>query len=154
MDGIEYIIWRHSSAHHIIPHLDCHAFHHALLYTAFPPHRSQSPLPSPLPVPNVFPDNPGRLLGTMLSPDCLDKIALGIHQVKVNTMVDQIILTLLDSLGRREVNPVFLTDVFDLFPRARQSNDARMEFREVGGQNGGGITGRVARNEDGEERWG
>lgn len=69
-------------------------------------------------------------------------------------MIDQIILSLLHALGRRKVNAIFLTDILNLFPRAREPDNARMKFRKVGGEHGWRIACGVASDEDREESWG
>lgn len=97
-------------------------------------------------------DNLRRLLRTMLLANSLDKIALRIHQIKINAMIDQVILALLHTLGGREIDPVFLAHVFDLLPCAREADEARMEFRQVGSEHGGSVAGGIAGYEDREER--
>lgn len=67
-------------------------------------------------------------------------------------MVDQIVLTLLHARRRAEIHPVLLTHVLDLLPRAGETDDVLVEFREVFGEHGGGVARWVAGYEDGEER--
>ena len=114
------------------------------------PHSSHSPSP-PHPIPHMLQNNPRPLLRTMLPPHRLHKIALRIHQIEINTMIDQIILTLFDALRRTEINPIFLTHLLDLIPRSRQAYQSGVEFREVGLENRGRVARRVAGYEDGEE---
>jgi len=123
-----------------------------ILYTClfFVSYTLSHPLPLP-PIPHMPPNQPRRLLGAMLPPNSLHKIPLGIHQIKIDTMIDQVILPLLRALGRREIHAIFLTHVFDLFPGAGEADDAGVEFGEVGFEHGGGVAGGVAGDKDGEE---
>lgn len=93
------------------------------------------------------------LLRTMLPPNSLDEVPFGIHQIKINTMIDQVILALLDILGRGEVHAVFLADVLDLVPGAGEAYDRRVELGQVFGEHAGRVARWVAGDEDGEERW-
>jgi hypothetical protein len=74
------------------------------------------------------PNNLRRRLRAMLSPNRLHKIALWIHQVEVDTMIDEIILPLRHPLRSREIDAVFLADILDLLPGARQADDGGVEF--------------------------
>jgi len=94
-------------------------------------------------------NNLSSILRTMLPPNRLHKIPLGVHQIKVNTMIDQIILAFLDSLWRTKIHSILLTNVFDLFPGAREADYCRVEFGEVGLKDAGGVAGRVAGYEEG-----
>lgn len=84
-----------------------------------------------LPVSHMSSDDSRRLLWTMLPPKSLDKIALGIHQIKINTVIDKIVLALLDTLGCREIYPVAFAYLLDLLPSTCEANDIGMEFIEV-----------------------
>jgi hypothetical protein len=99
-------------------------------------------------------NNSRRLLGAVLPPNSLDEIALGIHQVEINTVVDEVVLALLDALGGREVHPIFLAHLFDLVPGARETNEVGVELGEIGSQHGRRVTRGVAGDEDGQQRRG
>lgn len=73
------------------------------------------------------------------------------HQVEVNAVVHQVILTRLHILGRAEVHAVLTADVLDLLVGTSQANDTRVELLQVLAQDLRGITGRIAGNEDREE---
>jgi len=96
-------------------------------------------------------DDARRLLRAMLSPNGLDEIALRIHQVEVDAVVDEVILAWLDTLRGGEVHAVLLAHLLDLLPGARQADDVRVELGQVGSQDGRGVAGRVAGYEDGKE---
>ena len=66
-------------------------------------------------------------------------------------MVDQVVHPRLDALGCAEVHAVHLAHGFDLLPRARQADQAGVEFLQVGLQHRGRVAGGVAGDEDGEE---
>ena len=72
------------------------------------------------------------------------------HQVKVNTMVHQIILSGLHPVRRTEVNTVLLTHIPNLLPRPRQPNDPRVELLEIALQHYRGVARRVAGDEERE----
>lgn len=122
--------------------------HHFLL--SLPPSPSHF-TPSFLPIPHMPQNNPRRRLRTMLPPNRLHKIALGIHQIKINTMIHKIILSLLHPLRRRKVHSILLTYILDLFPSACEAYDRRVEFGEVGGEHAGCVAGWVAGDEEGED---
>jgi hypothetical protein len=108
---------------------------HLLQHPSLSPKTRNTNLPPSLlllpPIPHMPPNNLRRRLRTMLSPNRLNKIALRIHQIKIDTMIDEIILALSDTLRRREVDAVFLADILDLLPGSRQADDGGVEFREV-----------------------
>jgi hypothetical protein len=108
-------------------------------------------LPLSLPIIHMSQNNLTCLFRTMLSSNRLHEIPLGIHQIEINTMIYQIILSLLDALGRTKIHAIFLTDVFDLVPGPCQTYERGMEFREVGVKNRRGVAGGIAGDEDGEE---
>ena len=85
----------------------------------------------------------------MLSSNRLDEIALGIHQVEINTVVHQIILSLLHPLRRAEVYPIRLAHTLDLLPTPRQANQVGMELLQVFLEHGRGVARRVAGDEHG-----
>ena len=74
------------------------------------------------------------------------------HQVKINTMIDQVVHPRLHALRRAEVHAVHLAHRLDLLPRARQPDHAGVELLEVGFEDRGGIASGIAGDEDGEER--
>jgi hypothetical protein len=106
----------------------------------------------PLPISNMCQNNLRRILRTMLSPNSLHKVPLRIHQIKINAMIDQIILSLLNPFWCREVHSILLTNILNLFPRAREAYDCGVELGEVCLQNARGIAGWVAGYEEREER--
>ena len=69
-----------------------------------------------LPIPHVIHNNPRRRLRRMLPSNRLHKIPLRIHQIKINTMIHQIIHPRLHSLRRTKIHSILLTNVFDLLP--------------------------------------
>lgn len=98
----------------------------------------------------MFPNNPRRPFRTMLPPNRLHEIALGIHQIEIDRVIDQVILPGLDPLRRAEIDPVLLAHVLDLLPTARDADDARVELGEVVFQHQRGVAGRVAGDEEGQ----
>lgn len=66
------------------------------------------------------------------------------HDVKIDGMIDEIILARFDAFGGTEIDAVGSTHVFDLLPGARQADKGGVEFREVFFEDGGGVAGRVA----------
>ncbi len=110
-------------------------------------------LPLPLPIPDMLQHDPGRALRRVLASDALDEIALGIHHVEVDAVVDQVVLLVgLDVLRRREVDPVLLADVLDLLPGAGQPDEGGVELHQVRLEHAGGVARRVAGDEYGSER--
>ena len=71
------------------------------------------------------------------------------HQIKINTVIHQVIHPGLRPFGRAEIDPVLLAHVLDLLPRARQAQDAWVEFCEVGFQDGGRVARGIAGYEEG-----
>lgn len=70
------------------------------------------------------------------------------HQIKVNAMVDQVILAGLDILRGAEVHAVHLAHMFYLLVRPRQADDVRMELVQIPPQNVRGVSRGVAGDED------
>lgn len=91
------------------------------------------------------------LLRRVLSAQCLNEIAIRVHQVKVDAVVHQIVLSWLDVLGCAEVDAVLLAERLDLIIRAGQTNELLMEFTQVILKSLWGITGRIAGDEDGKK---
>jgi len=108
---------------------------------------------SPLPIPHMRQNDTRRLLGTMLPSNGFDKIPLRIHQVEINTMIHQVVLTLLHVLRCRKINSVFLAYVLNLLPGTSETDNGRVELREVFGKNTRGIARWITCYEDGEEGW-
>lgn len=54
------------------------------------------------------------------------------HQVKINAMIDQIILSRLDALRCAEVYPIGFANLFYLLPRSCEADNGRMKFCKVG----------------------
>lgn len=71
------------------------------------------------------------------------------HQVKVNTVIHQIVFARLHISGRAKVHAVLTADVLDLVIGAGQADDARVEFLQVCAQHLGCITSGIA----GDENW-
>jgi len=105
----------------------------------------------PLPIPHMIQNNPRRRLRTMLPSNRLHKIPLRIHQIKIYTMIHQIILSLLHILRCREINPILLTNVLNLLIRPCQSNNTRMKLGQVFLEDAWSVAGGVAGYEDWED---
>ena len=73
------------------------------------------------------------------------------HQVKVDAVVNQVILARLDVLGSAKVHPVLTADMLDLLVGASQAHNVWVELLQVCAQHLRGIADRVARNEDRQE---
>lgn len=73
------------------------------------------------------------------------------HQIKVDTMIHQVVHPRLRPLWRAKIYPILLTHILNALPRSRQAHDAWMEFCKVGFQNGRRVPRRVTRYEDGEK---
>jgi hypothetical protein len=123
---------------------------YSLLFSLSP--QSTSQLYLPLPITHMRQNNLRCILRTMLPPNRLDEIPLRIHQIKINTVVDQIILALLDTFRRAKVHSILLADVFYLFPRSCQADYGGVEFGEVGLEDAGRVSCWVAGYEEWEER--
>jgi hypothetical protein len=67
-------------------------------------------------------------------------------------MIDQIILSLLDALRRREIHSIRFTHVLDLFPCPCKPYNIGVEFGEVFFEDGRRVARWVAGYEEGEER--
>lgn len=74
------------------------------------------------------------------------------HQVEVDAVVHKVILARLRILRRAEVHAVLLANVLDLLIGTSQAHNARMELLQVLAQDLGCVTGRIAGNEDREEK--
>lgn len=110
--------------------------------------------PAPLPILHMIQNNPCRLLGTMLPAQRLHEVALGVHQVEVDAMVDEVVLAGLNVARRAEVDAVALAHVADLLVGARQPDEARVELGQVRLEDLGVVARRVARDEDRRQRVG
>lgn len=91
------------------------------------------------------------LLRRVLSPQGLNKVAIGIHQVKVNAVIDEVILSRLDVLGRAEVDAVLLTQRLDLLVSSGQADELGVELGQVLLQSCRVVARGIAGDEDGEE---
>lgn len=76
-------------------------------------------------------NQPRRALWRILATNTLDKVALGIHQVEINAVVDQIVFAGCDILWRAEIHTVRFTHLFHLLVGSREADDIRMELGEV-----------------------
>jgi len=129
-----------------------HTYTHIhIIHSPFPPL-----LMALLPIANMRPNQPRRLLRAMLPPNRLDKVPLRIHQVEVNTMIDQIIFsfllpislasppspstqhtsqqkrqTYLNPSRRTKIHPIRLTHIPHLLPCPRQSHQIRMKLPQI-----------------------
>lgn len=74
------------------------------------------------------------------------------HQVKIYTMIHQVIHPRLHPLRRTEIYPILFTDILDLLPCPRQAHQRGVELGEVGFQHRRCVASRVARYEKGKER--
>lgn len=69
------------------------------------------------------------------------------HQVKVDTVIHQIILPGLHIRRRREVNPIRLANILNLLPRPRHAQNIIMELGQIPPDNLRRVPSRVARDE-------
>ena len=126
-----------------------------------------------LPILDMIRYHPSRLIRCEISPNRLDEITFWIctqqmsvnrislptkatrqkhtHQIKINAMIHQIILTGLHTRGRTKIHTVRFTRVLDLFVRARQADEIWVELREVLLEDGGCVARRVAGDHEGEQ---
>lgn len=91
------------------------------------------------------------LLRRVLSAQCLNEIAIRVHQVKVDAVVHQIVLSWLDVLRCAEVDAVLLAERLDLVVRAGQTDELLMELAQVILESLGCVTGGIAGDEDGKK---
>ena len=68
------------------------------------------------------------------------------HQVKVDTVIHQIILPGLNIRRRRKVHAIRLAHILDLLPRPRHAQNILMELRQIPANNLRRIASRIARN--------
>lgn len=74
------------------------------------------------------------------------------HQIKIYTMIHQIVHPRFNPLRRAEIHPIGFTDLLDLIVCPREAQHRRVKFRQVGFQNGGGVACGIAGDDDGEKR--
>ena len=74
------------------------------------------------------------------------------HQIKINTMIHQIIHPRFHPFRRTEINPILLTHVLNLLPRPRQPYYPGMELLQIALQHRRGIARWVAGDEERKER--
>lgn len=110
-----------------------------------------STLPPRLVVLDVIGNHLGALLRRMLPAQRLDKVALRVHQVKVDAVVDQVVLARLDVCWGAKVHAVRLAHGLDLVVRARQADKARVELHQVLAEHVGRVAGRVTRHKHGQQ---
>lgn len=91
------------------------------------------------------------LLRRVLSSQRLHKVTVGVHQVKVDAVVDEVVLAGLDVLGRAEVDAVLLAQRLDLVVGSGQADEPGVELGQVLLQGRWVVARRVAGDEDGEE---
>lgn len=96
-------------------------------------------------------DKCSSLLRRVLSTQCLNKITLRIHEVEVDAVVHQVVLSGLNVLRCAEVDAVLLAEVLNLIVCTSQANKLVVELAEVFLERLWCITSRVAGNEDGEK---
>ena len=70
------------------------------------------------------------------------------HQIKVNTMIDQIILTRFYILRCTKVDPILLANMLNLLISTRQAHNPGVELLQVSAEDLGGISGRIAGDEN------
>jgi len=109
-----------------------------------------------------------RLIRRKVPSNCLHKITFRIyalsafiplhshlvkltHQIKVNTVIHEIILARLDTTRRAKVHAVRLAHVLDLFVRARQADKVRVKLVQIVLEHLRLIARRVACNHDREQ---
>ena len=73
------------------------------------------------------------------------------HQIKVNRVVDQVILPRLHVRRRREVHPELLTRILDLLPLAREAQQVGMELSQVLLDDLRRVPRWITRNKDGQQ---
>lgn len=91
------------------------------------------------------------LLRRVLSSQGLHKVTIGVHQVKVDAVVDEVVLAGLDVLGRAEVDAVLLAQRLDLVVGSGQADEPGVELGQVLLQGCWVVARGVAGDEDGEE---
>jgi hypothetical protein len=109
------------------------------------------PINLPLPIANMLAHNLGRTLRRILPPYTLHEVPLRIHNVEVNTMIDQIVLARLHVLRRAEIHAVHLAHVLRLLVGPREADELRVELVEVVAEDEGGVARRVAGYEEGPQ---
>lgn len=105
-------------------------------------------LPLTLPILHVVQDHFGSLVRRVLAAEGLNKITLGVHQVEVDAVVDEVVLARLDLGGSAEVDAVRLAHGLDLVVCARQADELGVELGQVLLEHLGGIARRIAGDED------
>lgn len=73
------------------------------------------------------------------------------HQVEVDTVVHEVVLSGLHILGGAEVHAVLLAHMLDLLVRASQADDAGVELLQILAKHLGCITDGITGNENGHE---
>lgn len=114
-------------------------------------HEQINPYVLMLPVLHVIQNDSSSLLRGVLSAQGLDKVALRIHEVKVDAVINQVVLSWLNILRCAKVDTVLLAESLDLVVCARKANELVVELAEVLLKRGRVVTGGVAGNENGEE---
>ena len=96
-------------------------------------------------------NDPGALIRRMLPPECLYKVALRIHEVEVDAMIYQIVLTRLDILRCAEVDAILLAKVLNLFVRASQTDEVGVELGKIALESFGVVSFRIASHKYGQQ---
>jgi hypothetical protein len=104
----------------------------------------------PLPIRDMIVNHLGRRIHGEIPPNRLHEVALRIHQVKVDAVIHQVILSRLDVRRRGEVDPVRFAHVLYFLPSTCHAQDILMEFRKVSTDDLRCISRRVTGYEDGE----
>ena len=91
----------------------------------------------------------GTRFGVDFPSNNIHKLALRIHEIKENRMVNQVVLAGLDVWWSRKVHTILFAHVLHGFVSARQTNNRGMEILQVLSYNFGRVTSRVASDEDG-----
>lgn len=84
----------------------------------------------------------------MLPAQSLDEVTLRVHQVKVDAVVNQVVLSGRNTFRRAEVDPVGLAHGLDIVVGARQADELGVELGQVLLQLPGPIARGVARHKD------
>ena len=100
-----------------------------------------------LPILHMIEDDLGTLVGTVLATEGLDEVAVRVHDVEVDAVVDEVVLPRLDVARRAEVHAVRLAHVADLVVGPREPHELLVELPQVRLQHPRVVARRVARDE-------
>lgn len=100
---------------------------------------------------HVSQDNVCAFARRMLAAEGLNKVALRVHDVEVDAVVDEVVLAGLDVRRRAEVDTVCLADSLDLIVGAREADELGVELGEIAFEHFRLVARRVTGDEDGRE---